>query len=29
LAHKLGQLQPFIAVLPRECVGQPTSFQPT
>ena len=29
LAQKLGQLQPFIAVLPRECMGQPAYFGPT
>jgi hypothetical protein len=27
-AQKLGQLQPFIAVLPPECVGQLASFGP-
>jgi hypothetical protein len=27
-AQKLGQLQPFIAEFPRECVGQLTSFGP-
>ena len=29
LAQKLGQLQPFIAVLPQECMGQLASFGPT
>jgi hypothetical protein len=29
LAHKLGQLQPFIAVFPQECLGQLASFGPT
>jgi hypothetical protein len=29
LAQKLGQLQPFLAVFPRECVGQLASFGPT
>ena len=29
LAQKLGQLQPFIAVLPQECMGQLASFRPT
>jgi hypothetical protein len=29
LAQKLGQLQPFIAVFPQECVGQLASFGPT
>jgi hypothetical protein len=29
LAQKLGQLQPFIAVLPLECMGQLASFGPT
>ena len=27
-AQKLGQLQPFIAVLPRDCTGQPASSAP-
>jgi hypothetical protein len=26
LAQKLGQLQPFMAVFPRECTGRPPSF---
>jgi hypothetical protein len=26
---RLGQLQPFIAVFPEECMGQPASFGPT
>jgi hypothetical protein len=29
LAQKLGQLQPFIAVFPQECMGQPAYFGPT
>jgi hypothetical protein len=29
LAQKLGQFQPFIAVLPQECTGQLASFAPT
>jgi hypothetical protein len=29
LARKLGQLQPFVAVFPQECVGQLASFGPT
>ena len=29
LAQKLGQLQPFIAVLPRQSMGQLASFEPT
>jgi hypothetical protein len=29
LAQKLGQLQPFIAVFPQECMGQLGSFGPT
>jgi hypothetical protein len=29
LAQKLGQLQPFLAVLPPECMGQLASFGPT
>jgi hypothetical protein len=29
LAQMLGQLQPFIAVLPQECMGQLASFGPT
>jgi hypothetical protein len=29
LAQKLGQLQPFIAVFPHECMGQLASFGPT
>ena len=29
LAQKLGQLQPFIAVLPQECMDQLASFRPT
>jgi hypothetical protein len=29
LAQKLGQLQPFIAVSPPECMGQLPSFGPT
>ena len=29
LAQKLGQLQPFTAVFPQECMGQPASFGPT
>ena len=29
LAQKLGQLHPFIAVLPQECMGQLASFGPT
>ena len=29
LAQKLGQLQPFTAVFPRECMGQPASSGPT
>ena len=29
LAKKLGQLQPFIAMFPQECVGQLASFGPT
>jgi hypothetical protein len=29
LAQKLGQLQPFIAAFPLECMGQPTSPGPT
>jgi hypothetical protein len=29
LAQKLGQLQPFLAVFPQECMGQPASFGPT
>ena len=28
LAQKMGQLQPFIAVLPQECMGQLASFGP-
>jgi hypothetical protein len=28
-AQKLGQLQPFIAVFPQECMGQLASFGPT
>jgi hypothetical protein len=28
-AQKLGQLQPFIAVRPQECMGQLGSFGPT
>ena len=28
LAQKLGQLQPFIAVFPQECMGQLASFEP-
>jgi hypothetical protein len=29
LAQKLGQLQPFAAVFPQECMGQLASFGPT
>jgi hypothetical protein len=29
LARKLGQLQPFIAVFPQECIGQLAYFGPT
>jgi hypothetical protein len=29
LAQKLGQLQPFLAALPQECMGQLASFGPT
>jgi hypothetical protein len=29
LAQKLGQLQPFIAVFPQECMGQLAYFWPT
>ena len=29
LAQKLGQLRPFIAVFPQECMGQLASFGPT
>ena len=29
LAQKLGQLQPLIAVFPRECMGQLAYFGPT
>jgi hypothetical protein len=29
LAQKLGQLQPFIAVFPQECMGQLAYFGPT
>ena len=29
LAQKLGQLQPFLAVIPQECMGQLASFGPT
>ena len=29
LARKLGQLQPFLAVLPPECMGQRASSGPT
>ena len=29
LAQKLGQLQPFIAAFPQECMGQLASFVPT
>jgi hypothetical protein len=29
LAQKLGQLQPFIAVISQECMGQLGSFGPT
>jgi hypothetical protein len=29
LAHKLGQLQPFTAVFPHECMGQLASSGPT
>jgi hypothetical protein len=29
LAQKLGQLQPYIAVLPQECMGQLASFGPS
>jgi hypothetical protein len=29
LAQKLGQLQPFLAVLPQECMGQLAHFGPT
>ena len=29
LAQKLGQLQPFPTVFPRDCVGQLASFGPT
>jgi hypothetical protein len=29
LAQKLGQLQPFIAAFPQECMSQPASFGPT
>ena len=29
LAQTLGQLQPFVAVFPRECMGQLPSFGPT
>jgi hypothetical protein len=29
LAQKLGQLQPFIALLPQECMRQRASFGPT
>jgi hypothetical protein len=29
LAQKLGQLQPFIAVPPQECMGQLVYFGPT
>jgi hypothetical protein len=29
LAQKLGQLQPFIAVFPQECMGKLASFGPT
>ena len=29
LAQKLGQLQPFIAVFPQECIGQLAYFGPT
>jgi hypothetical protein len=28
LAQRLGQLQPFIAILPQECMGQLASFGP-
>ena len=28
-ARKTGQLQPFVAALPRECMGQLASFGPT
>jgi hypothetical protein len=29
LAQKSGQLQPFLAVFPRDCMGQLASFGPT
>ena len=29
LAQKLGQLQPFLAAIPRQCMGQLASFGPT
>jgi hypothetical protein len=29
LAQKLGQLQPFVAVSPQECTGQPAFSGPT
>jgi hypothetical protein len=29
LAQKLGQLQPFLAVLPQECIGQLAYFGST
>ena len=29
LAQMLGQLQPFIAVFPQECIGQLAAFGPT
>jgi hypothetical protein len=29
LAQKLGQLQPFMAVLPQQCMGQLASIGPT
>ena len=29
LAQKLGQLQPFMAAFPQECMGQLASFGPT
>jgi hypothetical protein len=28
-AQKLGQLHPFVAAFPQECMGQPASFGPT
>jgi hypothetical protein len=29
LAQNLGRLQPFLAVLPQECIGQLASFGPS